>query len=198
VPVDRTQGRPRFFPLGWRDHACLSPRRAYGLVARFILAVAACLVASAPASGQPHSGSGRVVAVDPAGGSIVLDHDAIPDLMPAMRMQFAAAPELLQKVRVGDTVRFLDLHFWLAVDGGEDWVEESTEFRQLCDRLFRTVDRGEQESLIRQMERHASEQAYFLFQYQPIDLVAVKKNVTYVPDPTFLVLAQTAVVGPGQ
>jgi peptide/nickel transport system substrate-binding protein len=92
----------------------------------------------------------------------------------------------------------LDLYWGLAVDGYAVWVEDSTELRRLYDRSLRTVDRGEQESLIRQMERLASEQALFLFLYQPIDLVAVKKNVTYTPYPTFLVLAEATVASRAQ
>jgi peptide/nickel transport system substrate-binding protein len=92
----------------------------------------------------------------------------------------------------------LDLYFVLAIDGYAVWVEESTELRRLHDRSLRTVDRGEQESLIREMERLASEQGLFLFLYQPIDLVAVKKNVTYTPYPTFLVLAEATVASRAQ
>ncbi len=87
----------------------------------------------------------------------------------------------------------IDLYQDFVVDGWADWVEESPEFRQLNDRVLRIVDPREQGTLIREMERLASEQAYFLFLYQPIDLVAVKKTVTYVPYPNFVILAETAV-----
>jgi ABC-type transport system substrate-binding protein len=53
----------------------------------------------------------------------------------------------------------------------------------------------EQEKMVHEMERLALEQAYFLFLYQPIDLVAVKKSVTYVPYPFYVVLAETAIDG---
>ncbi len=43
------------------------------------------------------------------------------------------------------------------------------------------------------MERHISEDAYYLFLYQPIGLTAVNKGVEYVPYPTFLLLAETSV-----
>ena len=86
----------------------------------------------------------------------------------------------------------------LALDGVVDWVEESPALRGLQDQVLRTVDTREQEKVIHEMERLASEQAYFLFLYQPIDLVAVEKNVTYVPYPVYLMLAEAAVASRGQ
>jgi hypothetical protein len=48
--------------------------------------------------------------------------------------------------------------------------------------------------LIRQMERHNHEQAYFLFLYNPIKLYAVNKAVEFVPYITgVLTLAETEV-----
>ncbi len=87
----------------------------------------------------------------------------------------------------------LDLYSDLVKDGYADWVEESPELQRLRDRVLRTIDRGEQDLLTREMERFTLEQAYFLFPYQPIDLVAVKKTVTYVAYPTNLILVETAV-----
>jgi ABC-type transport system substrate-binding protein len=43
------------------------------------------------------------------------------------------------------------------------------------------VDREQQQALIRQMERHSRDQAYFLFLYNPIGLYAVNKAVQFVP-----------------
>jgi uncharacterized protein (DUF952 family) len=43
------------------------------------------------------------------------------------------------------------------------------------------VDREQQQGLIRQMERHTREQAYFPFLYSPIGLYAVNKAVEFVP-----------------
>ena len=40
---------------------------------------------------------------------------------------------------------------------------------------------GEQQRLIRQMEQHTHDQAYFLFLYNPIALYAVNKAVEFVP-----------------
>ena len=42
------------------------------------------------------------------------------------------------------------------------------------------MDREHQQALIRQMERHTREQAYFLFLYSPIGLYAVNKAVEFV------------------
>lgn len=59
-------------------------------------------------------GSGTVVAVDRAAGKITLDHGAIPEVgWPAMTMAFAARPDVLANVAIGDKVAFD-----LAVDGG--------------------------------------------------------------------------------
>ncbi|WP_343162744.1 copper-binding protein [Oleiagrimonas sp. C23AA] len=53
-------------------------------------------------------GTGVVKAIDTAKGTITLQHQAIPSIgWPAMTMAFKANPPgLLQKVKVGDTVRF--------------------------------------------------------------------------------------------
>ena len=59
---------------------------------------------------------------------------------------------------------------------------------------MRTVDREHQQALIRQMERHTHDQAYFLFLYNPIQLYAVNKAVEFVPYvSTNLNLAETSV-----
>jgi peptide/nickel transport system substrate-binding protein len=83
-------------------------------------------------------------------------------------------------------------HF--ALDGPFDWVIEQPELRQLYEQVLRTVEREPQQALIRQMERHTRDQAYFLFLYNPIKLFAVNKAVEFVPyvggD---LILAETGV-----
>jgi ABC-type transport system substrate-binding protein len=47
--------------------------------------------------------------------------------------------------------------------------------------VLHTVDREKQQELIRQMERHTRDQAYFLFLYNPIQLFAANKAVEFVP-----------------
>jgi peptide/nickel transport system substrate-binding protein len=83
-------------------------------------------------------------------------------------------------------------HF--ALDGGYDWVLEQPELHQLYDQVLGTVDRDRQQALIRQMERHTRDQAYFLFLYNPIKLYAVNKAVEFVPYvSTILTLDETGV-----
>jgi ABC-type transport system substrate-binding protein len=56
------------------------------------------------------------------------------------------------------------------------------------------VDGERQQELMRQMERHTRDQAYFLFLYNPIALYAVNKAVEFVPyAATILNLAETSV-----
>jgi hypothetical protein len=56
------------------------------------------------------------------------------------------------------------------------------------------VDR-EQQAVIRQMERHSRDPAYFLFLYNPIQLYAVNKAVQFVPYVSPLLnLAETSVM----
>lgn len=51
--------------------------------------------------------AGTVTAIDPAKGTITLDHGAITELQwPAMKMDFAVKPELLSSIKVGDKVDF--------------------------------------------------------------------------------------------
>jgi peptide/nickel transport system substrate-binding protein len=68
-----------------------------------------------------------------------------------------------------------------ALGGPNDWVLEEPELQRLYAQVLHTVDREHQQALIRQMERHTHEQAYFLFLYNPIKLYAVNKAVEFVP-----------------
>lgn len=59
------------------------------------------------AEAEMAKGSGTVTAIDTAAGKITLDHGPIAELdWPAMKMGFAAKPELLASVAVGDNVDF--------------------------------------------------------------------------------------------
>lgn len=60
-----------------------------------------------PAEIKHGKGTGTVTAIDPAKGSVTLDHGEIPELQwPAMKMGFAAKPDVLKDVKVGDKVTF--------------------------------------------------------------------------------------------
>jgi peptide/nickel transport system substrate-binding protein len=80
-----------------------------------------------------------------------------------------------------------------ALDGPNDWVVEQPELRRLYDEVLRTVDRDKQQALLRQMERHTHEQAYFLFLYNPIQLYAVNKAVRFAPSVANLSFVETSV-----
>jgi peptide/nickel transport system substrate-binding protein len=81
-----------------------------------------------------------------------------------------------------------------ALDGANDWVGEAPALRQLYEQVVFAVDGAQQQRLIRQMERHTHDQAYFLFLYNPIALYAVNKAVEFVPQmPTLLSLTEVAV-----
>lgn len=85
-------------------------------------------------------------------------------------------------------------YHWTALDGPQDWVIEQPELRHLYEQALRTVDQEHQQALIRQMERHTRDQAYFLFLYNPINLYAVNKAVEFVPYvTTILDLDETSV-----
>jgi peptide/nickel transport system substrate-binding protein len=84
-------------------------------------------------------------------------------------------------------------YHYFALDGPYDWVIEQPELRQLYEQALRTVDREHQQELIRQMEQHTHDQAYFLFLYSPIQLYAVNKAVEFVPYVANLSLAETSV-----
>jgi len=81
-----------------------------------------------------------------------------------------------------------------ALGGHYDWVIEEPALQQLYAQVLRTVHWQTQQALIRQMERHTHNQAYFLFLYNPIKLYAVNKAVAFVPYvTTTLNLAETSV-----
>lgn len=60
----------------------------------------------APAA-KTAKGTGVVMAIDKAAGTITLDHGPLPEAnWPAMTMAFKAAPALTDQVKVGDHVAF--------------------------------------------------------------------------------------------
>jgi peptide/nickel transport system substrate-binding protein len=88
----------------------------------------------------------------------------------------------------------LEPYYVFALGGSSVWVIAEPELRRLYAQVLRTVDREQQQALIRQMERHTRDQAYFLFLYNPIKLYAVNKAVNFVPYvSTTLNLAETSV-----
>jgi Cu/Ag efflux protein CusF len=75
------------------------------------LALAALLAirAAAAEGGAPalFQGEGKVLAIDEKNWTVTLDHEAIPGLMPAMRMRFDVDRGVkLRGIKVGETVRF--------------------------------------------------------------------------------------------
>ena len=86
------------------------------------------------------------------------------------------------------------LYHYFALDGPYDWVIEEPELLQLYEQALQAVDAAHQQELIRRIERHARDQAYFLFLYNPIQLYAVNKAVEFVPHATtLLTLDETSV-----
>ena len=62
---------------------------------------------AAPAETKHGKGTATVTAIDTAKGQVTLDHGAIAELeWPPMAMGFAAKPELLKDIKVGDKVAF--------------------------------------------------------------------------------------------
>ncbi|WP_439569632.1 copper-binding protein [Sphingopyxis sp.] len=60
-----------------------------------------------PAETKHGKGTATVTAIDTAKGQVTLDHSAIAELeWPPMTMGFAAKPELLTNIKVGDKVAF--------------------------------------------------------------------------------------------
>lgn len=86
------------------------------------------------------------------------------------------------------------LYHYFALDGPYDWVSEQPALQQLYAQVLHAVDGEQQQGVIRQMERHTHDQAYFLFLYNPIQLYTVNKAVAFVPHATtLLTLAETSV-----
>jgi peptide/nickel transport system substrate-binding protein len=99
----------------------------------------------------------------------------------------------------GDTLNFpvLMVYHFFALDGPHDWLSEQPALRRLREQVLQTVERQQQEQLIRQMERHIHDHASFLFLYNPIELYAVNREVEFVPYVTDrLILAETFVKEP--
>ena len=64
-----------------------------------------------------------------------------------------------------DVENFSMFHFYhhFVLDGFSDWTLEDPALKRLYDAVLGTIDRATQQQLIRQMERHTQEHAYFLF-----------------------------------
>ena len=75
----------------------------------------------------------------------------------------------------------ITLYQYYALDGNQAWLAETPELRRLYDLVLRTVNRDRQQELVRQMERHTHDQAYFLFLYNYIPLYAVNRGVVFTP-----------------
>ena len=86
-----------------------------------------------------------------------------------------------------------NLYHSYALDGPYAWVIEQPALRQLYEQVLQTVDREKQRAIFQQMERHTSEQAYFIFLYNPVQLYAVNKGVQFVPYVSNLSFAETSV-----
>lgn len=72
---------------------------------------------AADQTGKIVHGVGVVTAIDTAGGKITLKHHAIPEAgWPAMTMAFTAAPPIVAKSKVGESVAF---NLKLGAAGGE-------------------------------------------------------------------------------
>lgn len=86
-----------------------------------------------------------------------------------------------------------EVYHHYALDGFYDWLTAPPELRQLHEQVLATVDREQQQALVRQMERHTRDRAYFLFLYNPIQLYAVNKAVEFVPYVNALKFIETTV-----
>lgn len=54
-----------------------------------------------------YQGRGKVTRIDMKGGSVELDHEEIPDAMPAMQMEFFVSDKaILNGLKLGDEVNF--------------------------------------------------------------------------------------------
>jgi peptide/nickel transport system substrate-binding protein len=86
-----------------------------------------------------------------------------------------------------------ELYHTFALEGYYDWLIEDPALPRLYAQVLGTVDRERQQALMRQMERHTRDQASFLFLYNPIQLYATNKAVTFVPYANALKFVETSV-----
>ena len=61
------------------------------------------------------------------------------------------------------------------------WIEFDPVYEDMWEDMAKTVDVGEQERKIKQLERYVYERAHFLYIYSPVMLYAVNKDVNFVP-----------------
>lgn len=103
-------------------------------------------------------------------GGLVPDWDIALDTTEHLTALAAHSPALLYRL--------------YTLGGAYDWADVQPELHRLYDQLLRTVERDQQQLVIRQMEQHTRDQAYFLFLYNIIQLYAVNKAVEFVPHPS--------------
>jgi protein SCO1/2 len=95
-------------------------------VLALILGVSACSKAAAPAeefvaraAAKQYDLKGKVVRADLTSRKVTLSHDAIPDYMDAMTMEFSVKEKwAIEQMAAGDTVQAT-----LVVDGARSWIE---------------------------------------------------------------------------
>ena len=82
-------------------------RTGVGLLAALVGAtlLAGCQNAPEPTAVKVYEVKGKVVAVDKAKGTVTLDHEDIPGLMRAMKMEFKADAAVLDVAGPGDAVQ---------------------------------------------------------------------------------------------
>jgi protein SCO1 len=66
----------------------------------------ALLLALSACGPERYEAKGTIVEVRPDLGQVMIDHEDIPGLMPAMTMNFDVAPEILEGLSPGDAVKF--------------------------------------------------------------------------------------------
>lgn len=90
---------------------------------RCVAALVAALALGLAGCGGPetHAGHGVVHEVSVKDGQVLVDHDEIPGLMPAMTMSFAVYdPEILHALRPGDVI-----DFELRSERGSFWISQA-------------------------------------------------------------------------
>lgn len=91
---------------GARSGGCRGAVAALSLGAALLVVTAACDVSEHSERLRRYETEGTVEAIDVAEGHVMIDHEDIPGLMPAMTMSFDAPQSLLARLAVGQRIRF--------------------------------------------------------------------------------------------
>ena len=104
--------------------ACSGPQRNADVRLNAPAPTPVATTASVPQNGD-YQGRGKITRIDVKGGSVELDHEAIPSAVPAMKKEYLVSDRaMLNGLKLGDEVNFT-----LRYNNGQETIEAISKIR---------------------------------------------------------------------